>query len=237
MPMLALIRNNNHNFIIIMSQKSPIKESFEEISQKWPTMETRQKLGFVAGLTTTISGVILRPMAEIHQGKRPIPTHQELIAGIVLDLRDFADGRIVRATDAVTLLGKLLDPLVDKTDFFIQEFFHYKRGNLSLEDLVLRWGRDAVVTAVRVWAKIETDGNVDISAGWPGKSSTTLRSLSLRSTATKLEHTSRHRRAHQQLATGALISSGVYNIINLRRQVSGYKKTKKAYHQAASHAI
>ncbi len=209
-----------------MPKKSPLKESIEEISEKWPAMELRQKIGFTAGLATTLSAVF-RPVVELHQGERETPTRSELVANIALDFRDFIDGKLVRFTDAVTLLGKMLDPIVDKADFFIQEFFHYRRGNLPLEHLILRWGRDTVVTATRMWAKIETENEIDISAGWAGKSSTTLRSISLRSTGTSIENKSDEQRTHQKIATGALMASGVYNVFNLYKGVQAHKKAKK----------
>lgn len=198
-----------------------LQQSLHELADQWPEMGPIQRSGFIGATALTLSAGV-RPFIELRQGRNVRPSRRQLQANIALDFRDLFDGRVARATDAVTSFGKLIDPIADKLDFLIQEIFHHQRGNLALHHLILRSTRDVAVTGLRIYAKKISQGEIDISAGTVGKASTLMREVSLRTTGTMLE-SYLPRPLHQTLATGALLGSGGQNAVSLRKKIKAYK--------------
>jgi phosphatidylglycerophosphate synthase len=204
-------------------EQLPLVSSIEETASKWPEMSPKQKLGASAASLVTIAGPVARLVVESGKAKDTPLDFKQLAAGIAIDLRDGLDGKIARATNGVTPLGKELDPLADKIDFFIQEWFQYKRGDLPAIHLALRVSRDALVTALRSHVMDISDGEANVAAAWYGKASTAVRQASLRSTGLPFERDIPHLRAsHQLAATGLLLYSGAKNVIGLMDERQKY---------------
>lgn len=207
----------------LRAEQLPLVSSIEETASKWPEMNTKQKLGASAASLVTIAGPVARLIVESGKSKDSVPDFKQLAAGIAIDLRDGLDGKIARATDGVTPLGKELDPLADKLDFLIQEWFQYKRGDLPAIHLGLRIGRDALVTALRSHVMDISGGEANVAAAWYGKASTAVRQVSLRSTGLPYEREIPHlRTAHQMAATGLLLYSGAKNVKGLMDEREKY---------------
>jgi phosphatidylglycerophosphate synthase len=204
-------------------EQIPLVRSIEETAEAWPDMSARQKFGAGVASIITIAGPVGRIITEAHQGHEQSATPGELVAGIAIDARDSLDGKVARHFGGVTPFGKELDPLVDKLDFLIQEFFEYNRGNLPLGHLVLRASRDALVTALRSHVMAITDGQANVGANWYGKFSTGLRQASLRATGLPFERDLPYvRTIHQTAATGLLVASGAANIKQLLDERAKY---------------
>ena len=197
-------------------EQLPLVSSIEETAKMWPKMNTIQKLGACAASIVTTAGPISRILIESHRSLNTSPSPAELIAELATDLRDGLDGKIARATDGVTPFGKEFDPFVDKIDFLIQEFYQNRRGELPLKHLVLRFGRDVLVTAIRAHIMDMSNGQANIGTGGCGKVSTSLRQASLRITGLPFEQSTPHiRTVHQTAATGLILYSGAQNVKNL----------------------
>jgi phosphatidylglycerophosphate synthase len=209
------------------AEQLPLVTSITETLDDWDKLATKQKMGAIAALTITVSRPILRALHEAEKGDDTRVNTSDLIKDICLDFSDKADGITARSTDGVTPLGKELDPLMDKIDFAIQEVAQNRRGQLPLGHIAVRLARDIVVTLVRSHVNAATNGNVNIGAGWHGKASTGARLASLRATGLPIERDNlRLRRAHQSLATGAILASGAKNIIDLMGAKKKYLDTQ-----------
>ncbi|MDN5274628.1 MAG: hypothetical protein JWP06_529 [Candidatus Saccharibacteria bacterium] len=210
-----------------LAEQLPLITSIEETVDDWDKLATKQRIGAIAALTITVSRPILRALHEAERSGRQDTTAVDLIKEIGLDISDKADGMTARATGGVTELGKELDPLMDKIDFFIQEAAQNRRGALPLGHLAVRLARDIIVTLVRSHVNAMTQGEVDISAGWQGKASTAIRLASLRITGLPIERDHpKLRKAHQAIATTAVVASGVKNVVNLLNAKSEYLDNK-----------
>jgi len=191
----------------------PLVKSLEETIELWPKLSRTQKLGAGAASIVTVSGPVLRTLLEFRQGTATeIDTKQRLLH-LALDARDKLDGTIAKSANAVTPLGKELDPLMDKIDFAIQELHQVRRGQLAVGHVAIRLARDIAVTLVRSHVMAATNGEVNVGAGWHGKTSTFLRIASLR--ATGLAANPKFETIHQTAATTAIVLSGAKNIHDL----------------------
>ena len=200
----------------IRAEQFPLVSSIQETIEMWPKMNTRNKLGACAASLITFAGPVSRLIIESTREKDIPPNTAQLLAGLATDFRDGLDGKVARATGGVTPFGKEFDPLADKIDFFIQEAAQYRRGELPLAHLALRFSRDVLVTGLRAHVMDISDGEANVAANWYGKASTAARQTSLRLTSSPLEPSNplvRH--AHQTAATGLIIASGAQNIRSL----------------------
>ncbi len=200
-------------------EQLPLVTSFSETVRMWEKMDTQQRLGALAASSITLAGPVARLVTESRRdGTEPVDA-RTLLTGVVIDLRDSLDGRVARATDGVTPLGRELDPLADKIDFFIQELYQYRRGELHAGHVALRSVRDLAITALRSHVMDISDGQANVSAGWYGKTSTGIRQASLRLTGLAFEQRyPGFRYAHQTLATASILGSGVLNMHHLMQE-------------------
>lgn len=202
------------------SKELPLVTSLENTIQSWPNMSPGEKTAAIAANLTSAA----RPAARlIHELKREDkPTSADVIASLAIMLSDKADGIIAKSFGGKTEFGKEFDPLMDKFDFFIWELAQHQRGDLALPHLITRLSRDIAVTLVRSHVKGVTNGTVDVSAGWQGKTSTAIRGASLLATDTNAERLV-PRLVHQNLATAAITASGIANIKLLLNAKAGYE--------------
>lgn len=191
----------------------PLVKSLKETIELWPKLSRMQKLGAGAASIVTVSGPVLRALLEHQQGIAVEADTKQHLLHLALDARDKLDGTIAKSTNAVTPLGKELDPLMDKIDFAIQELHQVRRGQLAVGHVATRLARDIAVTLVRSHVMAVTNGEVNVAAGWPGKTSTFLRIASLR--ATRLVANPKFETIHQAAATTAIVLSGAKNIRDL----------------------
>lgn len=191
------------------SKELPLRISLEHTIESWPTMSSGEKTAAIAANLTSTARPAARLIHELHRSGTP--TSADIIASLAIMLSDKADGVIAKSFGGQTEFGKEFDPLMDKFDFFIWEYAQYERGQLALPHLVTRLGRDIAVTLVRSHVKAATNGSVDVSAGWQGKTTTGIRGASLIATDTKAERFV-PRVVHQNLATAAIVASGAANI-------------------------
>ncbi|MEO5950061.1 MAG: CDP-alcohol phosphatidyltransferase family protein [Candidatus Saccharimonadales bacterium] len=201
------------------SKELPLLASLENTIESWPEMRPSEKTAAILANMTSAARPAARLIHELHRKGKP--SSADIIASLAIMLSDKADGVIAKTFDGQTEFGKEFDPLMDKFDFFIWEFAQYQRGNLTIHHLITRLGRDIAVTLVRSHVKGATDGAVDISAGWQGKTTTAIRGASLVSTDTTLERFA-PRTLHQHLATAAIVTSGAINIKNLLNEKTNY---------------
>lgn len=194
------------------SKELPLVTSLSNTIESWPSMSGGEKTAAIAANMTSLARPATRLIHELNRDSKPTPA--DIAASLAIMLSDKADGLIAKHLGGKTEFGKEFDPLMDKFDFFIWEYAQYRRGQLALPHLVTRLGRDIAVTLVRSHVKGVTDGKVDISAGWQGKSTTAIRGASLLTTDTNAERFV-PRSVHQTLATTAIVASGTANIKRL----------------------
>ncbi len=191
------------------SKELPLVTSLEHTVDAWPKMSPGEKTAAVIANMTSAARPAARLIHELH--RRDKPTSADIMTSLGIMLSDKADGFIAKSFGGQTEFGKEFDPLMDKFDFFIWEYAQYQRDQLALPHLITRFGRDITVTLVRSHVKGTTDGGVDVSAGWQGKTTTGIRGASLLATDTSVERFI-PRAIHQNMATAAIIASGVANI-------------------------
>jgi phosphatidylglycerophosphate synthase len=196
-------------------EQLPLVRSLEDTLELWPKMTQAQKFGAAIASIVTLSGPILRALLENQQGLTSDIDAKQRILATIIDSRDKLDGTIAKSTGGVTPFGKELDPLMDKVDFALQEVWQARRGQLAVGHVATRLARDVAVTLVRSHVSAATNGEVDVAAGWHGKTSTFLRIASLR--ATGLASDPRLEKLHQTAATTAVVLSGAKNIHDLMK--------------------
>ena len=198
--------------MLLSSKELPLVTSMSNTLDAWPEMSAGRKTAAIMANMTSAARPAARLIHELH--RKDTPTVADAIASLAILLSDKADGTIAKKFGGQTEFGKEFDPLMDKFDFFIWEYMQYRRGQLALPHLVTRLGRDITVTIARSYVKGSTNGEVDVSAGWQGKTTTAIRGASLLTTSMELERFVPNK-VHQSLATSAIVGSGISNVVML----------------------
>lgn len=107
-----------------------------------------------------------------------------LVVFIVAALTDMFDGRIARAYNLITNLGKFLDPLADKMLTTAAFLVFMVTGQMNVWALMIVLTREYMVTSVRLLAA--KDGTVIAASIW-GKAKTVSQFIAIICTLTALE--------------------------------------------------
>ncbi len=83
---------------------------------------------------------------------------------------DWIDGTVARATGAVTKLGKVLDPFVDRLLLIFGVIAVFVTGRIPLWIMILLFARDIVLGSLTLWMK-NKHGN-DLTVSYVGKTAT-----------------------------------------------------------------
>ncbi len=100
--------------------------------------------------------------------QNPTPTNLWICLGLVIvaEITDFADGTIARKMNAVSAIGKALDPLCDSLYRLSVFVGMTMAGWISLPLLFIFLFRDIIVAYARIFA---AQNNVDVAARLSGK--------------------------------------------------------------------
>ncbi|MFZ1258211.1 MAG: CDP-alcohol phosphatidyltransferase family protein [Candidatus Saccharimonas sp.] len=163
--------------------KLPLLNGIKSTARQWPEYSKRQKLGTVLASTLTAVRPFAREVVERAFEANELSRMQAVGAHAVIDVLDKADGIAARYFQAVTPLGKELDPLVDHVDAAVQEWRRVRRGEMALGSFMLRVTRDIGSTAIRTCKADQAateSKQAEVGANGWGKASSTVRVLANR---------------------------------------------------------
>ncbi|MBR5539882.1 MAG: CDP-diacylglycerol--glycerol-3-phosphate 3-phosphatidyltransferase [Clostridia bacterium] len=133
----------------------------------------------------TVARIILAPLFLLF-AVWDFPFHYAvaLVVFIAAALTDMFDGKIARARNLITNLGKFLDPLADKMLTTAAFLVFMVTGQMNVWALMIVLTREFMVTSVRLLAA--KDGTVIAASMW-GKAKTVAQCIAIIYTLTALE--------------------------------------------------
>ena len=190
----------------------PLAKGFHDTRDVWGDYSSEQQRAIIEANTVTLGRFAARMIVEAAHSRGKLSRAQFVVLESLLDLGDKIDGEIIRSAGAENAFGKVIDPFVDKLDFFMQELLRLLRGELDGATFLLRLGRDVASTYLRT---LQTEHGGDGAAQWWGKLSTAVRSVSLRVGDAYPE--SKEARWAKHTATGMLLGSLAVSLYTYRK--------------------
>lgn len=196
----------------------PLVLAYEQTRPAWGEFDNRQRTFALLATAMSVGRVGCRLATEVAYDKDRISRRQAAAIHVVLDVIDKADGMTARHGSAVTPWGQVLDPLMDKADFFIQEAARAHRGEIARGTVIIRLARDIFSTYTRQQEAQYADKAGDTphtAATKYGKASTLVRTVANR-TSDMWPH-SRGARVLEHVATMGLALTALKNAKTYRR--------------------